>query len=107
MTIRFGNDAEEAEVEQAVVGGTVGAHEAAPVQRQDHRQFLQTDVMNDLVVGPLHEGGVDRHDGDDPLGGETRRKGHPVLFGHPHVVETAWEKPRQTGRDPFLPTSPP
>jgi hypothetical protein len=57
--------AEEGEIEEAVMGGTVGAHEAAPVHRQDHRQFLQADVVDDLVVGPLQEGGIDRNDGDE------------------------------------------
>ena len=79
--------AEEGDVEQAVVGRAVGSHEASPVHRQDHRQFLQADVVDDLVVGPLQEGGIDRHDGDESLGGEPRRKGHAVLFGHSHVVE--------------------
>ena len=44
--------------------------------------------MDDLVVGPLHEGGIDRHDGDESLGGKPRGEGHAVLLSHPHIVET-------------------
>ena len=82
---------EEGEIEQAVVGGAVGPDEAAPVQRQDYGQLLQADVVDHLVVGALHEGGIDRDDRDEPLRGETGGKGYPMLFGHSHVVEPGGE----------------
>ncbi len=47
--------------------------------------------MENLVVGPLHEGGVDGHDGDDPLRRHPRGEGHPVLLRDPHVEEALGE----------------
>ena len=55
------------EVEEPVVGRAVVAHDAAAVQGEHHGELLEADVVQHLVVGPLHEGGVDGHHGDDPL----------------------------------------
>jgi hypothetical protein len=51
-----GNAGQEGQVEGAVVGGTVGADQAGPVDGHHHRQVLQGDVVDQLVVGPLQEG---------------------------------------------------
>ena len=42
--------------------------------------------MDQLVVGALQEGRVDRHHGLQALAGEARGEGEGVLFGDPHVV---------------------
>ncbi len=49
-------------VERAVMGGTVVTHEACAVNREDHRQVLKAHVVDNLIVRPLEERGVD---GDD------------------------------------------
>ena len=87
------NGAEEGEVKQAVMGGAVRTNEAAPVHRQNHRQFLQADVVDHLIVGPLHEGGIDRNNRDESLGGEPGGKSHSMLLGHPHVVKPVRNSP--------------
>ena len=41
--------------------------------------------MDDLIVGPLHESGVDRHYGSQSLGRKACGKSHGVLFGDADV----------------------
>ncbi len=56
------------------MGGAVVAAEATAVHEHAHRQFLDGHVMNDHVIGALHEGGVDRQEGLESLRGETTGK---------------------------------
>ena len=63
--------AEVGEVERALVRRAVGADEAAAVEREGDRQALERDVVDDLVVGALQEGRVDRR----PPAGSPRRRG--------------------------------
>ena len=44
------------DVERAVVGGAVLAHQSGPVHREHHVQVLEADVVHDLVVAALEEG---------------------------------------------------
>ena len=48
--------AQVADVEEAVVGGAVVAAEAAAVHAERDVEILQRDVMDDHVIGALHEG---------------------------------------------------
>ncbi len=82
-----GQSPEIAEVEEAVVGGAVFAHDAAPIQGEHHRKPLDADVMENLVEGPLQKGGIDGHHRAHAFGGQPRREGDPVLFRDPHVVK--------------------
>ena len=41
------------------MGGAVGADEAGAVDGEAHGKLLQHHVVDDLVVGPLQEGGID------------------------------------------------
>jgi hypothetical protein len=41
--------------------------------------------VDDLIVGPLHESGVDRHYRSQSLGRKACRKSHGVLFGDADV----------------------
>ena len=72
------------------------ADHAAPVDGEDHRQILQADVVDDLIVGPLQEGRIDGHHRPEALGGQSGGKGHRVLLGDAHIEEavreTAWRK---------------
>ena len=77
--------AEVADVEEAVVGGAVVAAEAAAVHAEADREVLQRDVMNDHVVGALHEGGVDREERLQPLGGEAAGEERGVFLGDADV----------------------
>ncbi len=77
--------AEKGEVEEPLVGFAVLAHDAAPVHGQDHRQVLQADVVEHLVVGPLHKGGVDGAHRLHALQGQPRGEGYRVLFTNAHI----------------------
>ena len=67
------------------MGRAVVADEPGAVHREDHVELLQADVVDDLVVGPLQEGRVDRHDRLDPLEGEPRGEQHRLLLGDADV----------------------
>ena len=54
----FGNAAEIADVEEAVVGRAVVAGKAAAIHAEHDVEILQADVVDDLVEGALQEGGV-------------------------------------------------
>ena len=43
------------------MGLPVASHKPCPVHCKEHRQVLDTDIVEDLVIGPLKEGGIDRH----------------------------------------------
>ena len=63
------------------MGRAVGADQPAAVDRQHHRQVLHRDVVDQLVVGALQEGRVDRHHRLHAFAGEARGEGHRVLLG--------------------------
>ena len=71
------------------MGRPVGAHEPRAVDGETHRQALDCDIMHDLVVAALQEGGIHRAEGFHPRRGETRAEGHAVLFGDAHVEAAA------------------
>ncbi len=47
------NAAQEADVETALVRGAIAAHQARAIQRENHRQLLQGDVVDQLVIATL------------------------------------------------------
>ena len=81
-----GDVAEVADVEEAVMGRAVVAAERPPrsMQRRTGR-FLQRHVMDDHVVGALHEGGVDREEGLEALGGQAAGEERGVFLGDADV----------------------
>ncbi|MNV03735.1 hypothetical protein D3C71_940150 [compost metagenome] len=67
------------------MGRAVRADHAGAVDGEQHVQLLHGDVMHQLVVSALQEGGID---GDDRLGALGRHAGgqrYRVLFGDGHV----------------------
>jgi hypothetical protein len=75
------------EVEKPLVRRSVRADDSAPVDSEDDGEVLQADVVDDLIVGALKEGGVDRHHGDFPLPGKPRGEGDRVRLGDSDVEE--------------------
>ena len=55
--------AQISEVEAAGVRRPVGADQPGAVHREAHRQILDRDVVDDLVVGALEEGRIDGANG--------------------------------------------
>ena len=94
VLIRRGHDhdarqaAEEGHVVCAGMGRPVAAHDPRAVDREQHRQALQHDVVDGLVVGALEERRVDRDDGLQPLAGKARGEGDAVLLGNRDVEVT-------------------
>ena len=80
-----GDVAEVADVEEPVVGGAVVAAEAAAVHAEADGEVLERDVMNDHVIGALHERGVDGEDGFEALSGETAGEEGGMFFGDADV----------------------
>ena len=70
------------------MGGAIGTDQARAVQRQHHGQLLQSHIVDQLVVGALQKGGVNRHHRSQALAGHARGKGECVLLGNAHIVVT-------------------
>ena len=69
--------------------GAVGADEAGAVDGEAHRQALDRHVVDDLVVGALQEGRVDRGERLVALGREAGGEGDRVLLGDADVEACA------------------
>ena len=82
---QVGHTAQEADVEHPGMGGSVGADKAGAVDGQGHVQFLQGDVVDELVIGALQEGRVYRRIGFHAVGRHASRECHCVLFGDADV----------------------
>ncbi len=67
------------------MGGTVGADQAAAVEREHHRQVLDLHVVDQLVVAALQERRVDRHHRFVAFAGHAGGEGHRMLFGNSHI----------------------
>ena len=73
------------DIEYAVVGRPVVADQTGAVHREHHVETLEADVVDDLVVGPLEEGRVDRRDRLAPLERQAGSEQHRLLLGDPDV----------------------
>ena len=62
------------------MGLPVSADNPCPVYTKYHRQIRNTDIMNDLIVGPLKEGGINRHIGFQASRCQTSRKSYRMFF---------------------------
>ena len=67
-------------VRSAVVTDDTGA-----VDAKHHVQFLQRHIVNDVIVGTLHERGVDIAIGQHTCFGETGTKRDGMTFGDTDV----------------------
>ena len=77
-------------VEAAGVGGAVGADQAGTVQGEQDVEVLDGDVVYQLVVAPLQEGGVDGDDGLHALAGLACGQGDGMLFGNGDIEVAFW-----------------
>ena len=94
------------------MGRAVVADQARPVHREDDVEFLQADVVDQLVVGALEEGRVDRADRFRALDRQPGGEQHSVLLSDPDVVVVLGQlfgellqagPPRHRRRDPDHP----
>lgn len=59
--------------------------QAGAVDGEQHVEVLHGDVVDQLVIGTLEEGGVDRHHRLGTFAGHASREGDGVLLGNRHV----------------------
>ena len=77
---QIGQAAQVAEVKCALVGGAVCADDPCTIDSQSHIEFLDGNVMIQLVVGPLQKRGIDGYDGFEAFARQSAGKGDRVLF---------------------------
>src|SRR5215471_20955493 len=63
------------------MSGAVGSDQARPVHGKPHRQTLDGNVVNHLVIGALQEGRIDDGEWLETFGRKTARKCHGMLLG--------------------------
>ena len=71
-----------------VVGRAVVSAQAGAIHAERDVQVLQRDVVDDHVVGALHEGRVDRQERLQSLRREPAGEERGVFLGNPDVVVT-------------------
>ena len=67
--------AEIGDVESAVMGRAIGTDQTGAIDREAHRQLLDRDIMDHLVIAALEEGRIDRRKGFETLGREAGGEG--------------------------------
>ena len=75
----------EGNVKRAGMGGTIGPDQPCPVDGEAHRQALDRNVVDDLIVAALKKGGIDRAERLHAPRGKSRRERDAMLFGYAHV----------------------
>ena len=73
------------------MGCPVSPDQPGPVNGETHRQFLQGDIMDNLIIPALQEGGIERGKRLHPLSGETGGESHGMLFGNTNIKTAARE----------------
>ncbi|MOA07465.1 hypothetical protein D3C78_1271600 [compost metagenome] len=63
----------------------VSADNTAAIDGKHHRQLLNGDVVDQLIVSALQEGGINCYHRLITANGQTGGEGHRVLFGNRHV----------------------
>ena len=66
----------------------VTSHQAGPIQRKHHRQILDTDIMQDLIISPLQKGRIHCHHRLETGRRHPCRRSHCMLLRNPHIKET-------------------
>ncbi len=69
------------------MGRSVVTDDAAAVQGKHHGEFLETDIMEHLVIGPLQKRGIDGHHGNNAQRCKAGGEGHSVLLRDAHVIK--------------------
>src|SRR6266436_9344610 len=70
----------------------VSSDKPGTIDRETHRQALDRDVMDDLVIAALQEGRIDRAERLVAFGRKTRGKGHRMLLGDADVEGAVGER---------------
>ena len=73
------------------MGCTICSDQTGTIQRKRHIQILQGNVMNQLIIGTLQKGRVNRDNRLLAFASDPRSKRDRMLFSNPHVKVTAWK----------------
>ena len=87
-----------AHIERAGMGRAVGADQPGAIHGEAHRQALDGDIVDDLVVASLQEGRIDRAERLHAVGGEAGGEGDSVLLGDADVEDAFREALGRKGR---------
>ena len=71
-----------------MVSGSILSHETTTIDTECHRKILRRHIVHDLIIGPLKERRIHRHDRLQPLRSKPCRKCHGMLFSNSDIVET-------------------
>ena len=82
-----GDGTQVSQVKSPVMGGAVVPHEAGAVQTDAHVEPQNGAVVDDVVVGPLGEGGVDVTEGHHAVLGQSGRECDGVALGDTYVED--------------------
>ena len=66
----------------------VFADNTATIQSKNHREVLDANIMQHLVIGPLQKGGINGYHRTNAFHGQTGGEGDGVLFTDPHIKKT-------------------
>jgi len=67
------------------MGGSIFSHKSSTIDGKDDMEPSEADIVDDLVVGPLEEGGIDGYYGNQPFRSEAGGEGHAMLLGDTNV----------------------
>jgi hypothetical protein len=85
------HSSEIGDIKQPVVSGTVVAGKTSPIHAEHDRGILKTDIVNDLIIRPLHKCAVNSTIRLESLDGHTSGEGDRVLLGNTNVKCSAWK----------------
>ena len=78
-------------IKYSLVGVAVSAHNSASIHRENNRQIVQADIMNDLVVSTLQKGRINRYDRAQSASHKSGCKRHCMFFGNSHIKKSFWK----------------
>ena len=80
------NAAQIAQIERAGMRGAVFADQSGAIDREQHVEILQRDIVNQLIVGALQECRINRDDRFQTIAGHAGGERHRVLLGDGDIV---------------------
>ena len=70
---------------------TISTHDSSPIHHKSDRQFLDADVMDQLVIGPLQEGAVDRNHRLETFTSHAPSQRDGMLFSNTDINVLLWD----------------
>mgnify|MGYP000450102373 CR=1 FL=1 len=71
------------------MGGAVTGNKPRAIHGKKNIKLHQIDIVDDLIIGALEEGRIDRNDRQQALTGKTCRKADGMLLRHTDIKEAA------------------